>query len=248
MAARTRGISVARAITRDAGYRIASGATDRFLQRVAALQLPPALDEALAPIRHVMEVLDEELSCLDTNFETVIADDPVIKRLMTCPSIGAITAAAFVAALDDVGRFAGRQGAAQVASYLGLVPREYSSGEQQHRGRVLPSALRMSTRCWSKPPGACAGPPTHASPPFGAGNGRLNADSAKRLRSSRWPDGWLAFSTRWGETGPTTSRRRFARISRTHRQRLERRRRRLRVGPTRSSSWRSKRADVPGRM
>ena len=44
---------------------------------------------------------------------------------------------AYVAALDDAARF-GR--AAQVASYLGLVPREYSSGEQQRRGRVLRSA------------------------------------------------------------------------------------------------------------
>ena len=140
VAARTRGISVARAITRHAGYRIAGGATDTFLQRVAALQLPPALDEMLSPVRNVMEVLDEELSRVDTNFETLIADDPVVKRLTTCPSIGAITAAAFVAALDDVGRFAGRRGAAQVTSYLGLVPREYSSGEQQQRGRVMRSA------------------------------------------------------------------------------------------------------------
>jgi len=107
---------------------------------MAALQLPPALDETLSPVRNVMAVLDEELARVDTTFETVIADDPVVKRLTTCPSIGAITAAAFVAALDDVGRFAGRQGAAQVASYLGLVPREYSSGEQQHRGRGLRSA------------------------------------------------------------------------------------------------------------
>jgi transposase len=64
----------------------------------------------------------------------------VVTLLPTCPSIGAITAAAFVAALDDVGRFAGRRGAAQVTSYLGLVPREYSSGEQQQRGRVMRSA------------------------------------------------------------------------------------------------------------
>jgi transposase len=56
---------------------------------------------------------------------------------MTVPSIGPITATAFIAALDDTARFAG---AAQVTSYLGLVPREYSSGERQHRGRILRSA------------------------------------------------------------------------------------------------------------
>ena len=57
--------------------------------------------------------------------------------MTTVPGIGSITATAYVAALDDAARF-GR--AAQVASYLGLVPREYSSGEQQRRGRVLRSA------------------------------------------------------------------------------------------------------------
>jgi transposase len=89
-----------------------------------------------------MEVLDQELAQADAQFEALIADDPVVKRLTTCPSIGAITAAAFVAALDDVSRFAGRRDAAQVTSYLGLVPREYSSGEHQQRGRVMRSAHR----------------------------------------------------------------------------------------------------------
>jgi transposase len=140
VAARTRGISVTRAITRHAGYRLAGGATETFLQRVTALQLPPALEKTLSPVRKVMAVLDQELAQADAQFEALIADDAVVKRLTTCPGIGAITAAAFVAALDDVGRFDGRRGAAQVASYLGLVPREYSSGEQQQRGRVLRSA------------------------------------------------------------------------------------------------------------
>ena len=61
----------------------------------------------------------------------------VVRRLTTLPGIGPITASAYVAALDDAARFGG---AAQVASYLGLVPREYSSGEQQRRGHVMRSA------------------------------------------------------------------------------------------------------------
>ena len=73
----------------------------------------------------------------DDQFATIVAEDLVAKRLMTVPSIGPITATAFIAALDDATRF---DGAAQVTSYLGLVPREYSSGEHQHRGRILRSA------------------------------------------------------------------------------------------------------------
>ena len=140
VAARTRAISVIRAITRGMGYRIAGGATETFGQRLAALDLPADVTASLSPLRHVMDVLDEELVRADAHFADLVAADPVVKRLTTCPSIGPITAAAFVAALDDVHRFEKRRGAGQVTSYLGLVPREYSSGEQQQRGRVMRSA------------------------------------------------------------------------------------------------------------
>jgi transposase len=137
---RTRLISCVRAITRTAGYRLAGGATETFRTRLAALELPVPIEDSLAPAQKTLEVLDAELERADDRFAAFVADDPVVKRLTTLPSIGPITATAFVAALDDVHRFAGPRGAAQVASYLGLVPREYSSGEQQHRGRVMRSA------------------------------------------------------------------------------------------------------------
>jgi len=63
----------------------------------------------------------------------VAAADPVVERLRTAPGIGPVTAVAFVATLDAVTRFVS---AHHVAAYLGLTPREYSSGEQQHRGRI----------------------------------------------------------------------------------------------------------------
>ena len=138
--ARTRLISVVRAITRSQGYRIAGGATDTFLTRLAALELPVSVLESLVPVQSVMELLNRELADADQRFAALVAEDPIVKRLTTCPSVGPITATAFVAALDNVHRFAGRRGAAQVTSYLGLVPREYSSGEQQQRGRVMRSA------------------------------------------------------------------------------------------------------------
>ena len=59
---RTRLISVVRAITRSQGYRIAGGATDTFLTRLAALDLPVSVSESLVPVRSVMELLNEELA------------------------------------------------------------------------------------------------------------------------------------------------------------------------------------------
>jgi len=58
------------------------------------------------------------------------------------PMIGPVTALGFVAALDDIARF---EGPHQVAAYLGLVPNERSSGEQQHRGRITE---RGDSRTW----------------------------------------------------------------------------------------------------
>jgi transposase len=134
---RTRAICLARAMTRAAGLRIRSGQAETFLTRLAALELPVSMKTTLTPLRSVIELLDDELACADEQFETMVAADPVVKRLTTLPGIGPITASAFVAALDAASRF---ERAGQVTSYLGLVPREHSSGETQRRGRVLRSA------------------------------------------------------------------------------------------------------------
>jgi transposase len=99
--ARTRMISVVRAITRSTVYRIASGATETFLTRLAALDLPASVSESLVPVRSVMEFLDKDLADADQRFAALVAEDPVVKRLTTCPSVGPITATAFVAALDN---------------------------------------------------------------------------------------------------------------------------------------------------
>jgi transposase len=134
---RTRAICLARAMTRAAGLRIRSGQAETFLTRLAALELPISMKTTLTPLRRVIELLDDELACADEQFASMVAADPVVKRLTTLPGIGPITASAFVAALDAASRF---ERAGQVTSYLGLVPREHSSGETQRRGRVLRSA------------------------------------------------------------------------------------------------------------
>jgi transposase len=134
---RTRTISVIRAVGRGAGLRIRSGESETFLTRLNAFDLPPSADIAVTPLRQVIATTNEQVAVMDRSLAMVATQDPVLTRLMTFPGIGPITACAFVAALDDVTRF---RGAGQVTCYLGLVPREYSSGERQRRGHVLRSA------------------------------------------------------------------------------------------------------------
>lgn len=134
---RSRAISLVRALTRAEGLRLRSGSAETFGRRLAALELSPPLAATVAPVCQLLACINAEVRRADGRLGELVTTDPDIARLTTFPSIGPITAAAFVAALDDVTRF---RRASQVANYLGLVPREYSSGEQQRRGHIVRSA------------------------------------------------------------------------------------------------------------
>ena len=81
--ARTRAISVARAITRSGGLRIPSGNAETFATRLFGLELSPAMKATLSPLRNIIEVCDDELAAADEKFETMVAGDPMVKRLTT---------------------------------------------------------------------------------------------------------------------------------------------------------------------
>jgi transposase len=80
-----------------------------------------------------MRHLQPPLAYSDERIAAVTATDERVRRLQSVPTIGPVTAAAFVAAIDEALRF--RQ-PHEVEAYLGLVPRELSSGETQRRGRI----------------------------------------------------------------------------------------------------------------
>jgi transposase len=130
---RTRYISLIRALLRQHGYRVPSGSAERFIHRVQALPLPGRLRSVIAPLLAVMGPLNQQLTYSDATIEHLAVQDPRVPRLRSVPSIGPVTAAAFLAAIDDVGRF---HHAHQLEAYLGLVPREYSSGDTQRRGPI----------------------------------------------------------------------------------------------------------------
>ena len=130
---RTRYISLVRALLRQHGYRVPSGSAEAFLRRVRTLALPGRLLSQIAPLLAVMPHVNRQLSYSDQVIEEITAHDERVRRLRTVPSVGAVTAAAFVATIDDVQRF---RHAHQVEAYLGLVPRELSSGETQRRGHI----------------------------------------------------------------------------------------------------------------
>jgi len=118
---RTRYISLVRALLRQRGWRVPTGTAEGFSRRVAALPLPGRLLSEVAPLLAVMRQVNRQLAYTDERIAAVTQTDERVRRLQSVPNVGPVTAAAFVATLDDAHRF---RRAHEVAAYVGLVPRE----------------------------------------------------------------------------------------------------------------------------
>ena len=84
--------------------------------------------------------LNQQIEVLDQAAEQAAAEHQQARLLMTQPGVGPITSLAFVLTIGDVSRF--RRGK-QVASYLGLIPREHSSGGRQQLGAITKQGNRF---------------------------------------------------------------------------------------------------------
>jgi transposase len=84
--------------------------------------------------------LDRHLVELDQAAQQAAEEHPQARLLMTQPGVGPITSLAFVLTIGDVSRF---QHSNQVASYLGLIPREHSSGGKQRLGAISKQGNRF---------------------------------------------------------------------------------------------------------
>lgn len=129
---RTRYVAIIKAFVRREGLRIPSGDAEHTVAKLQALALPSHVFEELAPLMALWAPLNAEIAATDARL-LALAKNPIVTRLQSMPSIGPVTALAFVASLDDVTRF---HSAHQVQGYLGLVPSEYSSGDRRLRGRI----------------------------------------------------------------------------------------------------------------
>ncbi len=77
--------------------------------------------------------LEQQIAPLDRAAQQAAEQDPQARLLLTQPGVGPITALAFVLTIGDVTRFARGK---QVASYVGLIPREHSSGGRRRLGAI----------------------------------------------------------------------------------------------------------------
>ena len=88
----------------------------------------------------LLQSLEEQIGKLDQAVEETAQRDKMACLLRTQPGVGPITALAFVVTIGDASRF---QRGKQVASYLGLIPREHSSGGRQRLGAISKQGNRF---------------------------------------------------------------------------------------------------------
>ena len=84
--------------------------------------------------------LDQQLGELDEAVSRAAEEHPQARLLMTQPGVGPITSLAFVLTIGEVSRF---KHSNQVASYVGLIPREHSSGGKQRLGAITKQGNRF---------------------------------------------------------------------------------------------------------
>ncbi len=103
------------------------------LLRERNASIPPAVAAALLPLVTQLDRLDAEIKLADTTIAKLAKADPVASTLMSIPGIGPVTASALVASVGDPSDFSGPR---QFAAFLGLAPRQNSSGGKPRLGRV----------------------------------------------------------------------------------------------------------------
>jgi transposase len=107
--------------------------TEKGLEQLRALPLLPYAAARRADLLRQLEEMDAEIARLDEAVRKEAAAHAAAVRLMSHPGVGPVTALGFVLTIGDVRRF---NKARQVASYLGLIPSERSSGGKQRLGHI----------------------------------------------------------------------------------------------------------------
>jgi transposase len=138
LAERTARINTVRGLLRELGFTIPVGARHVVPKALSLIEdadarIPDPLRLVLAEACREIRDLEQRMKTAEQQLDILARDLPTVQRLHTVPGIGLLTATALLAALGDVHRFpSGRH----LASFLGLTPSEFSTGNRRKLGRI----------------------------------------------------------------------------------------------------------------
>jgi transposase len=128
-------VTTMRGVVRARGEKLAGCDTEAFRRTLARASLSEGARAAIAPLATVLETLDQQLSRVEVELEQLASQEPTIAQLTTTPGVDIIVASVFVSVVDEAKRF---PNAHKLESYLGLVPREDTTGgrDKQKLGSI----------------------------------------------------------------------------------------------------------------
>jgi transposase len=131
---RTRGKNQLRAVALNQGMGRRPGLWSKpGPEQFQALELPARTARRRQDNLELLAELERRTDPLEQALEQEAGRRPEVMRLQTHPGVGPITALTFVLTIGDRARFGCGK---QVASYLGLIPAENSSGGRQRLGHI----------------------------------------------------------------------------------------------------------------
>jgi transposase len=138
VAERTARLNTIRGLLRELGVFIPVGARKVIPEVWAHLGdadsgIPDAVRPFLAEACEEVRDMERRIALVERQLESLAEQTPAIQRLLTVPGIGLLIATALFAFVVDVQRF---PSARHLASYLGLTPRERSSGNTRRLGAI----------------------------------------------------------------------------------------------------------------
>jgi transposase len=101
--------------------------------QLEAFKLAPWASQRRSDLLELLDRLNPTIGKLTQAIDREVEKCPAARRLQTHPGVGSLTALAFVLIVGKADRF---QCGKQIASYLGLVPLEKSSGNQRRLGHI----------------------------------------------------------------------------------------------------------------
>ena len=112
-----------------------------------ALPLPPYTSQRRSELLGLYAQLQKRIQELDQEVEAQTRQRPQARRLLTHPGVGPVTALATEVFLGDPSRFAT---ANQVASYIGMIPCEHTSGKRQRLGKMTKQGNSLLRYLWTE--------------------------------------------------------------------------------------------------
>ncbi len=130
-----------RGVLRGFGLKVGPISRGRFEARILDLVAGQAmLETVVGSMLAARAALQAEFARLHRALLVLVRTDPVCRRLMSVPGVGAVVAITFKSGVDDPARF---RRSRDVGPHFGLTPRKYQSGEIDVTGSISKVGDRM---------------------------------------------------------------------------------------------------------